>query len=199
MENKKRKSVYIDRILFPVTSLGPGKRLVIWVSGCLRRCEGCANPELWERHPFQQIDTEDFLNMLHAQIDLMDVDGITVSGGEPFDQAEELCELLGRIKQDRDLLVFSGYRIEDIQKDPVMKKLLNLTDVLIDGEYIDSKNDGISALRGSVNQRIHILDQGLTGKYDEYLKLGRQIQNFTYDYQTISVGIHNRDRGSEGL
>ncbi|MCR5734341.1 MAG: radical SAM protein [Lachnospiraceae bacterium] len=187
--------MYIDRILFPVTSLGPGKRLVIWVSGCTRHCEGCANPELWERHPFQQTDPYDFADMITSQIDLNNVSGITVSGGEPFDQAEELCKLIRKIKQDKDVLVFSGYSIEEIQKDPVMNEFLSLTDVLVDGEYIDSKNDGISALRGSSNQRIHILNKRLTERYDEYLKLGRQIQNYTYDYKTISVGIHNRDTG----
>ncbi|MCR5734733.1 MAG: radical SAM protein [Lachnospiraceae bacterium] len=188
--------MYIDRILFPVTSLGPGDRLVIWVSGCSRRCVGCANPELWERKPFQQVDAETFQNMITSQIDLKKVTGITVSGGEPFDQAEELFKLLADIKQDRDVLVFSGYRIEEIRKDPIKNRLLDITDVLVDGEYIDSENDGRSALRGSVNQRIHILNASLSKKYDEYQKKGRQIQNFTYDYKTVSVGIHNKDTGN---
>ena len=50
--------MYLDRILYPVTSLGPGKRLCIWVSGCNARCEGCANPELWTQRPEQFISVE---------------------------------------------------------------------------------------------------------------------------------------------
>ena len=50
--------MYLDRILYPVTSLGPGKRLCIWVSGCNARCEGCANPELWTQRPEQKENSQ---------------------------------------------------------------------------------------------------------------------------------------------
>ena len=50
--------IYIDRIYAPVTTLGPGKRIALWTSGCSKRCEGCANPELWEARPDQAVETQ---------------------------------------------------------------------------------------------------------------------------------------------
>ena len=173
--------MYVDRILYPVTSLGPGRRLVIWVAGCSRRCRGCANPELWIRHPQQRIEASDFANTVKELLDTKEVEGITITGGEPFDQAGELKELLEALDFDRDVLVFSGYKIEDIRKNSEMNTLLDKVSVVIDGEYIDELNDGQTALRGSLSI------------YDEYIKLGRQIQNLTYDYRTLSVGIHKSD------
>lgn len=56
--------MYIDRFLYPVTSLGPGKRLVIWVSGCNAHCEGCANPELWTQKSEQFISVENLASAI---------------------------------------------------------------------------------------------------------------------------------------
>ena len=185
--------MYVDRILYPVTSLGPGRRLVIWVAGCSRRCRGCANPELWIRHPQQRIEASDFANTVKELLDTKEVEGITITGGEPFDQAGELKELLEALDFDRDVLVFSGYKIEDIRKNSEMNTLLDKVSVVIDGEYIDELNDGQTALRGSLNQQLHFVKPQYRSIYDEYIKLGRQIQNFTYDYRTLSVGIHKSD------
>ena len=63
--------------------------------------------------------------------------------------------------------------------------------MLIDGPYVEECNDGVLALRGSTNQRIHYLNEEVREKYETYLNEGRKIENFVYDYKTISVGIHN--------
>ena len=120
------------------------------------------------------------------------IDGITITGGEPFEQAEELAELIECLSYKTEILIFSGYTYQELKENPKAKRLLQLTDVLIDGEYIDEWNDNLSALKGSMNQNIHYLNQSVQKKYEEYLSEGRKIQNFLYDYQTISVGIHNR-------
>lgn len=184
------KTVYIDRVLYPVNSLGPGNRVVIWTSGCNRRCLGCANPELWIQHPEQQIAPQKLVSIIHDTI-TESVDGITISGGEPFLQAEELFEFLDLLPLNTDILVFSGYTYEELLSDDKCRKLLGKIDVLIDGSYQDDLNDGKSALRGSVNQRIIYLNQIVQDRYEQYLKQGRLIQNFVYDYRIISVGIHN--------
>ena len=90
-----------------------------------------------------------------------------------------------------DILIFSGYTYEELISNNVSKNLLDRIDVLIDGEYKDSLNDGKSALRGSTNQRIHYLNSRVVEQYERYLKQGRIIQNFVYDYNILSVGIHN--------
>ena len=185
--------MYLDRILYPVTALGPGNRVALWVAGCKRKCNGCANPELWERHPEQAIQSEkvaDYINTLRDRI----IDGITITGGEPFDQALDIIKMIDAIEVPVEILAFSGYKLEDIQTDPAKNKLLGKLDVLIDGEYIDGLNDGISGLRGSVNQRIHYLNERVKSRYEQYISEGRKIQNFIYDYKTISVGIHKPDR-----
>jgi len=185
--------MYVDRIIYPISSLGPGKRIVVWTSGCNRRCLGCANPELWNQYPEQEIKPERLAESLKKQFNFQEVDGISITGGEPFDQAEDILELIDNLEFKGDILAFSGYTIEAIKNNDSMKLLLDEVDVLIDGEYIEELNDGKAVLRGSANQRIHILNPVVKGIYDDYLKSGRQIQNFIYDYKTISVGIHNND------
>lgn len=185
--------MYLDRILYPVTSLGPGKRLCIWVSGCNARCKGCANPELWIQKPDQFISVEDLVFVIRKCVEGKEIDGITISGGEPFEQASEILKLIKLLNFNVDILIFSGYLYEDIKSDDTKKELLDNIDVLIDGRYIEELNDGQSGLRGSSNQKIHILNKTIKEKYNDYIKEGRQIQNFIYDYKTISVGIHNND------
>lgn len=183
--------MYVDRILYPVTSLGPGKRLCIWVSGCNARCEGCANPELWTQRPEQFINVEDLAFAIKKCVMGKEIEGITISGGEPFDQALDVIKLLKLLNCKGDILVFSGYLYEEIKNDITKNMLLEMIDVLVDGRYIEELNDGKSTLKGSTNQCIYILNEKKEKLYDEYLKQGRQIQNFVYDYETLSVGIHN--------
>ncbi len=182
--------MFLDRILYPITALGPGERIGIWTAGCSRRCPGCANPELWDRHPQQRIDVEKLAAYINTLFDRR-VDGITITGGEPFEQAKELSELLDCLKVKTEVLVFSGNTFENLEKNNEYKKFLNRIDVLIDGPYVEELNDGVAALRGSANQRIHYLNKTVREKYEAYLKEGRKIQNFIYDYRTVSVGIHN--------
>ncbi len=189
MEQMNNK-IYIDRILYPVTALGPGKRIALWTAGCSRRCPGCANPELWERHQEQEIEVQKLAKYVNT-ISAGQADGITITGGEPFDQAEEIVELLDCLTFPAEILVFSGYTMEELCQDEKKRKLLERIDVLVDGEYIEDKNDGKAVLRGSSNQRIHYLRTEAEAKYAAYLKEGRKIQNFVYDYKTLSVGIHN--------
>ena len=69
--------IYLDRVLFPVTALGPGNRVAIWVSGCSRRCPLCANPELWQRHEEQRITAEKLANYVNS-LQIKGIDGITL-------------------------------------------------------------------------------------------------------------------------
>lgn len=183
--------MYIDRLLYPVTSLGPGNRAAIWVAGCNRYCKKCANPELWEQHEYQRIEPERLAGAISNVINT-GIDGITITGGEPFNQAEELCKLIDSLPDDIDILVFTGYKYEELLVKDGVREFLSRIDVLIDGEYIDELNDNHAALRGSTNQRIIYLNKELRSKYEKYLTEGRKIQNFVYDYRTVSVGIHNR-------
>ena len=182
--------IYLDRILYPITALGPGERIAIWVAGCSRRCPYCANPELWSRHDEQKIEPARLAEYINGMRDKK-IDGITITGGEPFDQAEALVELINELQFKTEILSFSGYRIEELRGNPEQDRLLKLIDVLIDGEYINRLNDGKAVLRGSTNQRIHYLNKRVISRYEKYIYEGRKIQNFVYEYNTLSVGIHN--------
>lgn len=184
--------LYLDRILWPVTALGPGNRVALWVSGCSHRCPGCANPELWERRPEQRIPVSKAVDFLERLWKEKNPDGLTITGGEPFDQAGALAGMLDCRASWRDILIYTGYRREELLRDPCRKALLLRADVLIDGPYIEERNNPSAVLRGSENQRLIFKDAQTEKRYREYMEKGRQIQNFVYDYQILSVGIHQR-------
>lgn len=193
--------LYLDRVLYPVTALGPGRRLALWVSGCHRRCFHCANPELWERRPEQCVPLEGILPVLNQLLRDKRPDGITITGGEPFDQAGALSALLDGLERiPKDILVYSGYRMEELLERSEGRALLDRISVLIDGPYHEEENKASVVLRGSENQRIWFLDSGQRRRYQTYMRQGRQIQNFVYDYRILSVGIHTPcqpERGQE--
>lgn len=191
------KYLYLDRILWPVTALGPGNRIAIWVSGCSRGCRNCANPELWKQNSGQKISVSKLADILNHLKKEKNIEGLTISGGEPFDQAVSLTELLEQTVPFSDILIYSGYLKEEILEDPAKRRLLEMADVLIDGPYIEEENEDSVVLRGSANQRIWYLDRKKEECYLAYMKKGRQIQNFVYEYQILSVGIHSRMKSKE--
>ena len=186
----------VARILYPVRVLGPGERVGLWLCGCNRGCKGCSNPELWQRKPEFEISTDNLLRLIHKISDAHPVDGFTISGGEPFDQAQDLSELVKEISViSDDILIYSGYKIEELRNrnDTSTEYILNNAAVLIDGAYIEELNDN-SFLRGSSNQTIHILNCGYSAMYQKYLsETHNQIQNFTTVDGIVSVGIHRKD------
>jgi len=127
----------------------------MWVYGCARQCEGCISPEL------QPHGTPWPLEAVIAELLpwLPKADGLSISGGEPFDQAEELCQLLDTLRQIQDVeaLVFSGYRYEELAaREGAVARLLNLIDILIDGPF-DQEAPNTLCWRGSDNQRVRLL------------------------------------------
>ena len=151
------------RIIYPVYTLGPGKRGGIWLSGCDRGCAGCANPELWDSNYGKDLSVAQIMEIIRETALENTVDGFTVSGGEPMKQADELVGLLKQLSQiSEDILVYTGFDIEEITAD------LSSIAVLIDGAYCDSLNDG-HILRGSSNQRIHYLKEQYRDIYERYI------------------------------
>ena len=185
----------IDRLIYPISSLGPGERLVIWTVGCSLKCRNCSNPELWRENPDKEIDVYTLVDMIKQAVGNRKIDGITITGGDPIEQFEELVLLLSLLAEiTDDVLLYTGRRLEDINN--VLGKtefdaLFRLASVLIDGKYVDELNHIDCPLRGSSNQNIIYFDESLKEKYSDYLKKGRTIQNVFYGDKMISVGIHN--------
>ena len=178
--------MYVARILYPVEVLGPGKRIGIWFCGCPHKCKGCSNPELWEFQEKYKTSLEAILTLIETIAKEHQVDGFTITGGDPMYQADDLQKLIMHLcKISSDILVYTGYEIEDLPKE----NLHNIA-VLIDGRYIEERNNNCK-LRGSDNQRIHILNSDMKRKYDLYLQnASNQIQNFYTSDGIVSVGIH---------
>lgn len=152
----------IHSLAHPVTSLGPGRRVVLWVAGCAKHCEGCMSPEMQDPEAGKAIAVATLLRRL-LELDPR-LDGLTVSGGEPFDQPAPLVALLRAARLERpqwSVLIYSGYTLNEICSDMAGRaEVLNHVDVLIDGRY---RNDvpPHQPLAGSGNQCIHYLtDRG---------------------------------------
>jgi anaerobic ribonucleoside-triphosphate reductase activating protein len=134
---------------------GPGDRFVIWTQGCRKMCKNCYNPETWSHYRNNLID----IDLLVEEIKNSSISGVTISGGDPFEQPEELFYLLREIKQldlSDGVIVFSGYTIDEIRVREELRKCLDYIDVLIDGLYIDEKRI-TNGLAGSSNQEFYFL------------------------------------------
>lgn len=189
----------LARILFPVKTLGVGDRIGLWICGCSHGCRGCSNPELWQPQEKYRISVENVLKLVRSIAESRRVDGFTITGGDPMEQPEELSELLPELRKiSSDILVYTGYTLEQLQemKSPFVAKVLQNTAVLIDGLYIEERNNGCP-LRGSDNQRVIFLDESVRASYEEYMCGGNAVQNFTCGNSVISVGIHSADYPSQ--
>jgi len=168
-------------------ALGPGKRFVLWVQGCPFSCKNCISPA-WI--PFERATTIAISILANVILEMNNISGITISGGEPFMQARALASLLQKVKtsrQELDVIIFSGFRLDQLTWSDA-KNLLSKTDVLISGLYVEKKNDGIG-LRGSNNQKVHFLTKKLL-PYKEQLEFGRrQLEFHQLGEDILTIGI----------
>lgn len=172
-----------------ITTLGPGNRFGIWVQGCHRNCEGCVAKISHNPEEGRWID----VGALSWEIINSDVEGVTISGGEPFLQAEALAELIEKVRKLKDIgvIIYTGFLLEELEAVPGAKKLLNLTDLLIDGPYIQELDDGKS-LRGSSNQRVIPLSERYKDSLVLYGADGRETEVLRHSDKINIVGIPNK-------
>ena len=133
---------------------GPGKRFVLWTQGCFKKCKNCFNPETWSYSKNKILSPYQIFELIK---NFEDIDGVTISGGDPFEQEDDLLALLFLLSGENyksGVIVFSGYTKEQIEAHPIRKKCLEYMDVLIDGLYVDELKT-LNDLRGSSNQRFY--------------------------------------------
>lgn len=180
---------------YPVTTLGPGRRAGIWTQGCTIGCPGCLSRDTWPADPRSAIPVATVLGWLRS---LGRVDGVTISGGEPFQQPAALRELLRGIRAwappGVDVLVYSGYAASRLRRS--FGDLLELCDAIVAGPYIERLNEAIGGLRwrGSTNQRI--IATSVLGK-ERYRDAERgdstpHIQVSVEDDRILYIGIPRR-------
>ncbi len=175
-----------------VTRLGPGIRFVLWTQGCTRRCKGCMTPMSQDLDSGKNMSVSDLANIIIQSGRY----GLTISGGEPFLQAEALCELVDRIKEERDIgvIVYTGYVIEEIQlsHNQNMRDFLSRIDLLIDGPYVEELNDGMN-LRGSSNQRVIALTDRYESDVNNYGSKKAEVEFFVKEEKVMIVGVPDSD------
>ena len=183
-----------------VDVFGPPDRLGIWFQGCPRHCLGCESPSLQHQKDFISLDV--FLKDIRSLIIKNHIFRFIISGGEPFYQPEALFALLKCIHATTnklgmtgtDILLYTGYTLEEVECMPLGKKILSYVDVLIDGEYINDLDDG-KPLRGSANQRIIFFNAALQAQYRPYIE---GVRKYSIDWNDnlgfIYLGIKSKIR-----
>lgn len=179
-----------------VRTLGPGLRYAIWLQGCPFNCNGCITPEA------RPVKAEKLYSIDSIAKDIIksNCEGLTISGGEPFLQAKGVSRLLNIIHDSRpeiNVLIFTGFLLENLlSKDA--QNVLKHTDILIDGPFVKSLNDGVG-LRGSSNQRIHFLSGKFIDLQKEFESGKREIEISFRNGAIEAIGIPLLNNSNKSL
>ncbi len=150
-------SIWLYRIYHGSVVDGPGRRSVVQVSGCSIQCVGCHVPETHRRANGSLTSIQSIVDEIIAQRNVHD--GVTILGGEPFDQPRPVAELVSRLKRlELNITIYSGYKIEELigRKDPNIDFALTHIDLLIDGPFLSQLGQGAGEYRGSRNQSLSV-------------------------------------------
>lgn len=135
---------------------GEGIRVSLWCSGCSLHCKGCQNPQTWDFGSGIPFDTN-ALNELYEALDKPYIQGLTLSGGNPMDNIPEVLHICRTVKEkfpNKDIWLYSGYTLEELQQSQAAMCVLEYVDVLVDGPYIEEQRNILLPWRGSANQRV---------------------------------------------
>ena len=133
---------------------GPGERFVLWLQGCPLRCPGCWNQEMWSFAPRTLLTVDELCEQI---MDVRGIEGVTLTGGEPFAQAGPLAATAARVRAaGLSVMVFTGYELEELH-DEAARALLSLTDIAVAGRFRTEERDLTLRWRGSRNQHAYFL------------------------------------------
>lgn len=193
-------NIALNKAHFPVTVLGPGRRIGIWLQGCSIRCAGCVSRDTWARDPGRNLPVAQLLAWCR-DVAATGCDGITLSGGEPFDQPAALAALLNGLIAwrsaaglDFDILCYSGYPLARLQQKHA--RLLQKLDALIPEPFVEAA-PLTQVWRGSANQPLLLLSERGRMRYAEYVDapadaLGKRIQTVVDEQRIWYIGIPAR-------
>lgn len=161
-------SLNVSATLHSSRANGPGRRAVIWVQGCTLGCPGCYNSSTHSHSPNRLVPVEELASWLSS---INDIEGVTFSGGEPFEQARAVYDVIRIAKKQRgDLSVFAftGFTLSELHSsdDEYVHSLLSSVDMLSSGRYEYENRDSGLLWRGSSNQTLEYL----TGRYSKEME-----------------------------
>jgi anaerobic ribonucleoside-triphosphate reductase activating protein len=193
-------NILLNKAHFPVTVLGPGRRIGLWLQGCTIRCRGCVSRDTWPADPARAMPVAALLAWCR-KVAAEGFDGVTISGGEPFDQPKPLAALLDGLAAwrtaaglDFDILCYSGYPLKTLEKKHA--KLLAKLDALIPEPYADGRPLG-GLWRGSDNQTLVPLSPRGGARYADSLAApqaedAKRMQVSLQDGRLWFIGIPHR-------
>lgn len=153
----------LNKAHFPVTVLGPGRRIGLWMQGCSIGCPGCVSQDTWAADAGHRVPLAEVLAWCREVAQGQPLDGVTISGGEPFDQPEALAALLDGLHHwrttaglDFDVLCYSGHPLARLEREH--GALLARLDALIPEPFVE-KQPMTHAWRGSANQPLVLLSE----------------------------------------
>ena len=150
----------LNRVIRVTAAEGPGKRFAIWTQGCPHCCDGCFAPHTWDRSGGFEIDIQELIDRFYEVAD--QIDGVTVLGGEPLLQTSEVADFLEAVRQSgKSVILFTGYTFPQLldSADPAVSRILSVTDILIDGQFMKELKDRSRPMIGSLNQNIIFLSE----------------------------------------
>ncbi|MGW3563810.1 4Fe-4S cluster-binding domain-containing protein [Streptomyces sp. NPDC000941] len=164
----------VSQTHFPVETLGPGRRLGIWLQGCGLACAGCMSRHTWDPQGGTSRTVASLLDLWRAAL-ADGADGLTVSGGEPLDQPAGLAALLAGAAEARaasgrevDFLLYTGYEEEEVERDPARSAAVHHADVVVTGRFRVAEPTEL-IWRGSANQRMLPRTALGRARYQEHL------------------------------
>ncbi|MFF5225130.1 4Fe-4S single cluster domain-containing protein [Dactylosporangium sp. NPDC000521] len=186
----------VARSFFPVTALGPGRRLGVWFQGCPIACPGCMSRDTWTADGGREVP-DAWFGDVWAAASTRGATGLTVSGGEPTEQPEALLALLRAVRSaavppgadPADVLVYTGRELEDFEA--LVPGGLGLVDAVITGPFRVAEPTTL-IWRGSANQRLHLTSDLGRQRYARFMthRPDRPPIQVVVDEHTVSyVGV----------
>lgn len=192
-----KQTIMVNRVHYPVRTLGPGRRAGVWFQRCTIGCGGCASRDTWADDQQRHVGIDEVLRWLDG---LPQVDGVTLTGGEPSQQPDGLVALVRQIDAWRrrgaknvDILLYSGYQLSVLRRKACWPAMEGIVDAVIAGPYVERRNPG-GLWRGSANQKLLPLTELGWRRYRDALDrpADRRLQVSTSGDHMWIVGIPGR-------
>ncbi|HEV2070001.1 MAG TPA: 4Fe-4S single cluster domain-containing protein [Acidimicrobiales bacterium] len=177
MDRDAATRLAISRLHFPVTTLGPGRRVGIWFQGCSIRCDGCLSLDTWSAGADDQwVSVQALVGWMVEQA-ASEADGVTISGGEPFDQPDGLLPFLRQVRrhpalEGMEIMAYSGYTLAVLRRRH--RAVLDMLDAVITGPYVDGSPTTLP-WRGSANQELTLLTDRARARFHDGAAQGLQV------------------------